>query len=281
MESEKEYQGGHYYFDVVPQGDNFVVKYFVVDNNNLTESDKKLQKITFPIEKWNEVKKFITETIKAKKPKSAKEVGHILKKIKHKKGEIEELVDFDGTMKSSKLPIINKLLAPKKTTDQTVVATRQTNTPILRGYRVFYGESEIKESDMSGAFGYEETKDMDGKETYEFLIKKMGMEPDEAKSRTKELGKDPSGKQKKKADPSIKKQKGFIDRLNLYEYQRAEMMKMVEDIVLNKKKKDSDISEKDKKISKILLKNLKSLKKMADKEGLSTSQLIKLLKNEQ
>ena len=33
---------------------------------------------------------------------------------------------------------------------------------------------------MSGAFGYEETEDMDGKETYDYLVKDMGMEPDEA-----------------------------------------------------------------------------------------------------
>lgn len=279
MELKSDFPAKPYYFDVAPKKDYFEVKYFVI--NSITEADNKLQKIVFPISKWDEVKAFINEVIKSKKPKNSKEIGSLLKKIKGKKGEIDELVDFDGTLKSSKLPIINKLLAPRKTMDQTVVATRQTNTPILRGYRVFYGEAEIKESDMSAAFGYEETKDMDGKETYEYLVKKMGMDTDEAKSRTKELGKDPSGKQKKKADPSIKKQKGFIDRLNLYEYEREKMIKMVEDIVLNKKKKTEDLSDKDKKASKILLKNLKSIKKMADKEGLSISQLVKLLKNEQ
>lgn len=279
MELKSDFPAKPYYFDVAPKKDYFEVKYFVI--NSITEADNKLQKIVFPISKWDEVKAFINEVIKSKKPKNSKEIGSLLKKIKGKKEEIDELVDFDGTLKSSKLPIINKLLAPRKTMDQTVVATRQTNTPILRGYRVFYGEAEIKESDMSAAFGYEETKDMDGKETYEYLVKKMGMDTDEAKSRTKELGKDPSGKQKKKADPSIKKQKGFIDRLNLYEYEREKMIKMVEDIVLNKKKKTEDLSDKDKKASKILLKNLKSIKKMADKEGLSISQLVKLLKNEQ
>ena len=39
---------------------------------------------------------------------------------------------------------------------------------------------------MKDAFGYVETKDMDGKETFKFLVKKMGMTPDEAKKRTKQ-----------------------------------------------------------------------------------------------
>jgi fructose-1,6-bisphosphatase len=39
---------------------------------------------------------------------------------------------------------------------------------VTRGYRTYYGESgedEISEVDLSGAFGYEETKNMDGKKT--------------------------------------------------------------------------------------------------------------------
>jgi len=36
------------------------------------------------------------------------------------KGEIEELIDFDGTMNNSKIPPINLALTPRKTTDQTV-----------------------------------------------------------------------------------------------------------------------------------------------------------------
>ena len=95
-------------------------------------------------------------------------------------------------------------LHPRKTMDQTVSAARITNDPISRGYRTYYGESEVKEIDMSGAFGYEETEDLDGKETYEFLVKDMGMEPDEAKDRTKQQGKDPSGKKDKKSEDSIK-----------------------------------------------------------------------------
>lgn len=98
-----------------------------------------------------------------------------------------------------------------RTTDQIVPATRQTNDPVTRGYRTYYGESidELDEIDMSNAFGYEETKDMDGKKTYDYLVKKLDVEPDEAKQRTKEFGKDPSGKKSKT------KKKGSIDKLTL------------------------------------------------------------------
>ena len=54
---------------------------------------------------------------------------------------------------------------------------------------------------------------------------------------------------------------------------------MLEDLLV-KKSSDKDINSKELKASSVLLKNLKSVKKMADKEGLSTTDLIKLLRNE-
>ena len=48
------------------------------------------------------------------------------------------------------------------------MATRQTNNPVTRGYRVYWGESEdedgnvINEINFLHTFGYEETKDLDG-----------------------------------------------------------------------------------------------------------------------
>ena len=61
--------------------------------------------------------------------------------------------------------------------------------------------------------------------------------------------------------------------------EREKMIKVLEDI-LTKKSKDSDVHSKELKTSKIFIKNLKSLKKMAEKEGLSTSDIIKLMKDE-
>ena len=59
------------------------------------------------------------------------------------------------------------------------------------------------------------------------------------------------------------------------------MIKMVEDILTKKSKGDSDVIGKEKSVSKILIKNLQSIKKIAEKEGISISQLVKALKTDE
>jgi DNA-binding transcriptional regulator YhcF (GntR family) len=196
---------------------------------------------------------------------------------------LEELVNADGAMSNSKIPILDPKLHPKKTMDQTIAAARITNDPISRGYRSYYGESveEIEEIDMSGAFGYEETEDMDGKDTFEYLVGKMGMEPDDAEDRTKQQGKDPSGKKDKKS--KYYKDKNFITRATLSEIQKQKAIKMVEDLLT---KKNSDNSEVGKKVNAdnidelplLLKRNLKSLLKHVEKHGFSKEDIIKLIK---
>jgi len=53
-----------------------------------------------------------------------------------------------------------------------------------------------------------------------------------------------------------------------------------DEILLNKKNSDGELGEKEDKASKIIKKNVDSLKKMAEKEGLTINQLIKMLKSE-
>ena len=84
---------------------------------------------------------------------------------------------------------------------------------------------EIEEIDMSGAFGYEETEDMDGEDTFEYLVKDMGMEPDDAKERTKQQGKDPSGK--KDENSKYKNDKNFIGKLTISEIQKQNISEYV------------------------------------------------------
>ena len=205
-----------------------------------------------------------------------------IKDTKTLKTDLEELVNSDGSMSNSKIPILDPRLHPRKTMDQTVSASRITNDPISRGYRTYYGESEVKEIDMSGAFGYEETEDLDGKETYEFLVKDMGMEPDEAKERTKQQGKDPSGKKDMKS--KYYKDKNFVTRATLSEIQRQKAIKVVEDILMNKKNSDnSEVGKKEmgKTIDELPLlirKNLKTLLKHVESNGYSKEDLIKLIK---
>ena len=127
---------------------------------------------------------------------------------------------------------------------------------------------------MSGAFGWKETEDMDFEETIEYLEKELGV--DNGEERAEEMGKDPK-LEKKKVD-------GAFTRMRLQEKQKMftkeQIIKMKEDLVIDKDS-DMDIQPVDKTMSKIIMRNLKALKTLAKKEGISTNQLAKFLKDEQ
>jgi hypothetical protein len=269
--TDKEFYSSPYYFLLRDKGDKYSL-YFSVEGT-LTEARKKDEVIHFKKSNGEKVKKHLKKVAKEKKVKNTKTL----------KTDLEELVNADGAMSNSKIPILDPKLHPKKTMDQTIAAARITNDPISRGYRSYYGESveEIEEIDMSGAFGYEETEDMDGKDTFEYLVGKMGMEPDDAEDRTKQQGKDPSGKKDKKS--KYYKDKNFITRATLSEIQKQKAIKMVEDLLT---KKNSDNSEVGKKVNAdsidelplLIRRNLKSLLKHVEKHGFSKEAIIKLIK---
>jgi hypothetical protein len=240
-------------------------------------------------------KKEVGKTIlKIQREKKLKNNSDVKKTLSKKKDELDELVDYDGSFLSSKIPIHNPYLSPKSTMDQEVVATRQTNNPITRGYRVYWGEGEedtdevINETDFSDAFGYEETKDKNGPETFKTYVKELGLDKDEAAERTRQQGKEPDAKKHRRklnmVPKKIRKQKGFIDRMtisekeNLEEEKKEMMKKMVEDIVMKKKSSDKEVGKKKDTVSKLLMKNLENIKKIAEKEGLELNDLIKILK---
>jgi len=206
-----------------------------------------------------------------------KAINKTVKKKEKNKGEIDELIDFDGTMTNSKIPILDPHLHPKKTTDQTVAATRITQDPLLRGYRVYYGESTVKEEDMSDAFGYKETRFMDAEDTIKYLKKKLGLPPENAEMRADEFGKSEERDEKSK----FKNKKGFVGRPILKEkmFTKEDIIKMSEDLLINKSD-DNDIQKKDFNASDILMRNIKVLKAQAEAEGVSSSQLAKMLKGE-
>jgi hypothetical protein len=270
--TDKEFYSSPYYFFLRDKGKDYSL-YFSVEET-LTEARKKDEMIKVPKDKVKHVKAYLEKLLKGKKKKSTKDIS----------GELEELVNLDGAMSNSKIPILDPALHPKKTMDQTVSAARITNDPISRGYRTYYGESveeEMTEIDMSGAFGYEETEDMDGKETYDYMVHKLDMDPEEAKDRTEQQGKDPSGKRDKKS--KFYKDKNFITRATLSEIQKMKAIKMVEDLLT---KKSSDNSEVGKKVNAdsieelplLIRKNLKSLLSQVEKQGFSKEDIIKLIK---
>ena len=60
------------------------------------------------------------------------------------------------------------------------------------------------------------------------------------------------------------------------------MIKMIDEILLKKKNNSNDMVKKsnteDTPVNKILTRNLQSIKRIADKEGININQLIKILK---
>ena len=272
------YFGNNCYFYLKDGGENITLYYST--GETLNESKKDFNKKSFKKQDAKNVVDTLKNILKSKKKYSKNDIKKEL--TKQPSGEIDELVDGDGTMLSSRIPNLNQTLTPHKTMDQTIAMTRMTNNPVLRGYRVYYGESVedsdnvMSEVDYSEAFGFEETEYMDYKNTVKTL-KKMGVE--NPVERTKQFGKLPKQKVKKdKKGRRVLKQR-LVEKDQIDEEQRQKMVKMVEDILTKKNKSDSDIISKSNPLSKILAKNLQSIKKIAEKEGISVSELIKILKS--
>lgn len=199
------------------------------------------------------------------------------------KSEIDELVDYDGTMNNSKIPILDPMTtAPGLSTmDKRVAAGHQTQDPLTRGYRVYYGESVVKEMDMSGVFGREETEDEDFEGTVNAYIEDLGMDKDDAEERAVEQGKVPDSKLPN--NKKFEKKKGFVDTMRLVEKEKSftkeDVQKMAEEILLQKSD-DRTISSKDDEASPIIKRNIKALKNMAEAEGISIPKLLKMFKDE-
>jgi len=269
----KEYFNNNCYFFLKDKGDKISLYYSVAET--LSESRKTDNKKDFNKKDEKKVKSIVQKFLTKKEKVKKKDIEKELDDVSDTK-EINELIGSDGTFRDSSIPFINMYLHPKKTMDQTIVATRQTNDPVTRGYRVYYGESEekdgdiVKEIDFSDAFGYEETKDMDFIESVKTL-KDMGV--DNPVERTNDFGK-LKGQKRKKG----KLKQRLVEKGSLEEAQKQRMIKMVEDMLSKKDSDYSDVVRKDSPVSKILVKNLQSIKKIADKEGISINKLISILK---
>lgn len=202
------------------------------------------------------------------------------KENKGKEEEVTELVDFDGTWLSSDLPNIDPASSVKGSTftDKIVPMSRNPRDPLLRGWYGYYGENHIKEEDMGDAFGFEDTIFMDYEDTVKHYQKKLGLDKEDAIKRAKQQGKK-SGLDKK-TPKQIKKKKNFIDRLILKEKGIDESEDLIEDVLFDKETDNKDIKLKKDNINPLLLRNIRSLKKMAKENGITIQELIKILKNE-
>jgi hypothetical protein len=236
IELNKQYYNNNCFFFLKENEDSVTLYYNMAET--LMEAKKKISKKEFDKKELPKIKRAIHSFLHSKKKKTKK--------------ELEELVNTDGTLSRSKIPYLDKGLHPRKTTDQTIPAARVSNDPVTRGYRVYWGESEdkgedvVSEVDYSDAFGYDETKDKDYKETIKTL-KKMGVEnPDE---RAKEFGK----------IKGAKKEKGKLRQR------------------LSENDKDM-ITKTPRSASPFIVKSLGNIKKLAEKEGVGINELIEILK---
>jgi hypothetical protein len=198
------------------------------------------------------------------------------KDTKGKEQEVTELVDDDGTWLTSDIPILDPASSVKGSTytDKIVAMSRMPRDPLLRGWYGYYGEGTIAEEDMEHAFGYHDTMFMDYDETVKYFQKKLGLDKESAIERTIQQGKKP--KLHKRTPKNIKNKKNFIDRLILKELEDE----ISEDIILKKGREDNEITPKTKNPNTILLRNIKSLKNMANKLGVSKLELLRLMKDE-
>jgi hypothetical protein len=287
----QEYFQTPYYFFLKEKGDKIAVYYAVSDT--ITESRKTDDVIVVDKEVFEEIQKVISKILNSGK-KLTKEFVHNLldKKAKSKQkpdGELGELVNPDGSIVSSSIPILNQRNLAKKTMDQTVRMTRVNQFPWVR---VYYGESTegngetISEIDQSESFGYDETEDASTYDQAYKILKKMGVEdPFERNERVKRLGFD------KKLDKQLKNEKkkgeckNCFTKRRLSELEKEKMEKMIDEILISKKSKDKDFVKKTKDsdgtesvIEKLLLRNLEAVKKLADKEDIDIEKLLKQLK---
>ena len=272
-----EYFSNNLYFFLKESKEKISLYYSVAET--LTESRKNDTKIDFDKKDTKKVKNSIGNILKSKNKITKSRLKNHFDKIKGD-GEIDELVGDTGTLLGSRIPILKQPEHTNRTMDQIIPTSRVSNDPVMRGYRVYWGESVdgednvVSEVDYSDAFGYEETKDMDYEDTIETLSK-MGIEKPEG--RANEMGKTKNLDKTKKPGAFVKQR--LSEKETIEESQKQMMRKMVEDIVAKKSKGDSDVMGKESSISKILMKNLQAIKKLADKEGISTAQLVKTLKS--
>tara|TARA_R100001443_G_scaffold29995_5_gene43482 strand:+ start:1840 stop:2673 length:834 start_codon:yes stop_codon:yes gene_type:complete len=190
--------------------------------------------------------------------------------------EVTELVDFDGSMVSSKIPPgtdTNKTIGARKTTDDAVKGTSQAGVWTGGGhyFKRYYGESveELGEHDMSEVLGYEDTEFKNAEETIEYFKKEHDMEEDEAKERAEAMGKtkslDKKGQQRLTEKEKIKK---------LAEDKAKNMI----EVILSTREDDKDLS--DGKNSMLDVK-IKQLLRLASAEGVSIEELLnKISSNE-
>jgi len=290
IELNKEYFEKPYYFFLKDKGSKVGIYYSV--SETLSESRKEDEFIEVDKSVFEEIQDLISKILKSGKKLTKQQVHKLIDsktKKETKDGEIDELVDPDGSLISSNIPVLNQRNLAKKTMDQTVRMSRAQQWPFIR---VYYGESEderndtLSEVDQSESFGFEETEFAPTYDVANKILKKMEVEdPIERDERLKRLGFDRNLDKELKNEKKQGKCKNCFTKRRLSELEKEKMETLIDEILLSKKSKDKEVVKKTKEddklskpISKILIRNIEAIKRLADKEGISIDKLVKHLK---
>jgi len=290
LEFGKEYFEKPYYFYLKDRGDKFSV-YFSV-SETLTESRGSDEEVIILKENLSKIKNFIKKLFSSEKKFSKDQIKKLLNKLNLNKsekegGELQEFIGADGSFTKSNIPMLNQRLVTKNTTDQTVRMTRANQFPFIR---VYYGESKeekdnlIDEVNMFDSFGYRETKNAKTYKQASRILKNMGVEdPFERHERLEVMGFDPEYDKQLKMIKRRGYGKNWFSKRRLSELEKGKMQKIIDEIILGKKNKNLDVLDNKKDtnsssvVEKILIRNLESVKKLADKEGLELKDLLNKL----
>ena len=285
----EEYFNSPYYFFCKDKGNKIEI-YFSV-SNTISESRKNDEVIVVDKEIFKDIQKIISNILNSGK-KLSKQYIHKLLSSKSKSnnksnGEIGELVNPDGSIIGSNIPILNQRNLAKKTMDQTVKMARSNQFPYFRWY---WNESKennsdklLDEVDQSETFGFEETEYVSTYDKADEIFKdELGVEDDiERDERVKRLGFDRNLDKQLRNEKKRGKCKNCFTKRRLSEFVKQN----VDEMIFSKKAKEKEFVKKNKLddsensvMSRLLIRNIEAIKRLAEKENIKIEKLIKHLK---
>ena len=285
----EEYFNSPYYFFCKDKGNKIAI-YFSV-SNTISESRKNDEVIVVDKEIFKDIQKIISNILNSGKKLSKQYINKLLssksKSNNKSNGEIDELVNPDGSIIGSNIPILNQRNLAKKTMDQTVKMARSNQFPYFRWY---WNESKennsdklLDEVDQSETFGFDETEYVSTYDKADEIFKdELGVMDDcEREERVRRLGFD------KNLDKQLRQEKKRGKCKNCFTKRRlSEFVKQnVDEMIFSKKAKEKEFVKKNKLddsensvMSRLLIRNIEAIKRLAEKENIKIEKLIKHLK---
>jgi hypothetical protein len=186
-----------------------------------------------------------------------------------KEEDIEEIVDDQGNIKRSNVPLSMKksTIGSKRRTDKVV----KTGAGAMGIHGVHGTHTSLRywaEADMSGALGYDDTlgEDATYEEAYAHFTKKLGLSDEEAKERLKALGYIPGEK----------------ELVRLVENPKKFMQDYIESVLV-KKNDDKEVIAKEEgevELNPLIKKQVDSLKKSLKSNNIPIEKIVNHLKSE-